>query len=397
MSTTTQPTALFGAVTATREANLPAVIKPTDPKIANAVATLVANNALTKLDDQKVVLFGHEKQKATAAVLDAILVEVTKGNNPVLFELFKQLSKGIEEADLPALEAQIRESLNKKWWHSILDALKLSSVAKRIEKANDKIGSMLTSKSTSLLTLTDAMQKKIESEVGALITDGQRLNKLAQQFRNDINEFTVLSEAAKQILAEGEKELALKMSEANLSKDPLKIEEAKRFEQRVDLFRSRTVVLETILRRAPVELESIRLTQGAALTTLAETANGATAEFNQIKSTLIKLTTAHRITTVQGINDERRKLRDQLEGYGNTLLGNAAANAAKALGQNRVDDANKLLAFANAIDGITKKVDEERKQNVTRFAEARTKLDEVKTLMEKTTDVIDVTATNVAP
>ncbi len=396
MSTTTiAPTALFNVPTATRAANLPAAVKLADPKIAQLVGQLVQTGSLTRVSDQQVVLFGSDRQKAAAAVLDGILTEVTKGSSPVLFELFRQLSKGMDEADLPALEVSIRDSLNKKWWHSILDTLKLSSVAKRIESANDKIGSMLTSKSASLLTVTTEMQKKIETEVQALITDGQRLNKLAQQFRDDITQFTILVEAAHSILEEGEKELALKNSEAKLSGDPLKVEAAKSFEQRVELFRSRTVVLETILARAPVELESIRLTQGAALTTLSETSNGALAEFGQIKSTLIKLATAHRITSVQGINDERRKLREKLENYGTTLLGNAATSAAKALGENRVQDATKLLEFATNIEGITKKVSEEQKQNVTRYADARAKLAEVKTLMNKQTDVIDITATNV--
>lgn len=398
MSTTlapaTAPAPLFG-VTATRAANLPAPVNVRDPKIAQQIVQLTQTGALTKVSDQQVVLFGSDRQKAAAQVLDGILTEVTKGTSPVLFELFKQLSKGMDEADLPALEVQIRESLNKKWWHSILDTLKLSSVAKRIEKANDQIGSLLTSKSASLLTVITEMRKKIDGEVQALITDGQRLNKLGAQFRDDITQFTILVEAAHQILADGEKELALKNSEAKLSGDPLKVEEAKSFEQRVELFRSRVVVLETILARAPVELESIRLTQGAALTTLAETANGATAEFAQIESTLIKLATAHRIANVQAINDERRKLAAQLETYGTTLLGNAATNAAKALGENRVKDAEKLLQFATAIDGITKKVSDEQKQNVTRYEDARRKLVEVKTLMDKQTDVIDITATTV--
>lgn len=397
MSTTLAPTApapLFG-VTATRAANLPVPVNVRDPKIAQQVVQLAQSGALTRVSDQQVVLFGSDRQKAAAQVLDGILTEVTKGNSPVLFELFKQLSKGMDEADLPALEGQIRESLNKKWWHSILDTLKLSSVAKRIESANDKIGSLLTSKSASLLTVITQMRTKIEGEVQALITDGQRLHKLAAQFRSDITEFTILVEAAHQILADGEKELALKNSEAKLSGDPLKVEDAKLFEQRVELFRSRTVVLETILARAPVELESIRLTQGAALTTLAETASGATSEFAQIESTLIKLATAHRISSVQAINDERRKLRDQLEGYGTTLLGNAATNAAKSLGENRVKDAEKLLQFATSIESITKKVSDEQKQNVQRYADARAKLAEVKTLMNKQTDVIDITATNV--
>lgn len=389
MSTTTA-TPLFGNVTATRAANLPVPVKIEDPKVSSAIAQLVASNSLVKMDDNKVVLFGVEKQKATAQALDGILVEVTKGNSPVLFELFKQLSKGVEEADLPALEAKIRDSLARKWWHSILDSVGLSSVAKRLEKANDKIGSMLTSKAATIKTITDRMEQDMQTQAQDLIAKGQQLNKLAAQFRRDIDEFTIISQAADQILAQGKIELQNRMAEATASGDPLKVEDAKRFEQKVQLFESRSVVLHTILTRAPAELESIRLTQGAALTTLGEVAVGALAEFNQIKSTLIQLSTAHGIQSNQALTEERRKLAALLTSHGTNTLATVASNAAKSLGENRVRAANELLTFATNINTISKTVAEEHRQNKTRYEEARNKLGEVKKLLAATDTVVDV-------
>jgi hypothetical protein len=376
---TSNPTApaLFGNVTV-RDTNS---LSLADPKVSQSIAQMVQTNTLTKLDDQKVVLFGSERQKVASAALDGLLVEVTKGTSPVLFELFRQLNKGVDETDLGKLESEIRAAQNTKWWHGILDTLKLSSVAKRIEAANDKIGGLLQAKSANLLTLTSAMEKQIQDEVGKLITDGKRLDKLANEFRTNVTEFTIYVEAAKQILAEGEAELARRNAAAKLANDPLMIEDAKKFEQRVDLFRARGVVLETILAKAPVELESIRLTQGAALTVLSETANGAVSELSDIKSILLKLATAHQIASVQGINDQRRQLRDKLQSYGTQMLGNVALAAVKAQGQNRIEDATKLLDFATKVQQISKVISDEEKQNLTRYGEARTKLNEVKKLM----------------
>ncbi len=388
MTTTQTPTSLFGNAEVINS-NAPAIVKKVDPKTAQAAIQLFQANSLLKIDDQSVVLFGSDRQKSSSAALDTILTEITKGSSPVLFELFRQLEKGIEDTDLNQLETEIRSSMGKAWWHKILDSVGMSSAVKRIEKANNKIGGMLTSKSASLLALTKEMEKNIAEEVGKLITDGKRLDKLAIEFRENINQFAIYIEAGEKMLEEGKIEQDRLLKVSQVSGDPLDTERAKRFGQKVDMFEARLVVLKTIYAKAPVELESIRLTQGAALTTLGETANSALEEFNSIKSILIKLATAHQIQSVQAINNQRRALHDKLQGYGTALLGNVATTAAKSQGQNRVDDATKLLDFANAISNIGKQVSDEEKQNKTRYIEAVTKLGDVKKLMSSG-EVIDV-------
>lgn len=388
MTETRQPVSLFGGMNPVVEPTA-VVALASAPEFNTSVS--VPNNALTQqakafdltvVDEQQVVLFASDRQKAIGTALDGLLTEITKEGSPVLFELFRKLKKGVEDADIATVEAEIRKSMEKGFFSGVMDSLGLSSVAKRLEAANEKIGQMLTSKSKSLLDLTREMEAQIQTEVLKLIANSKSLNALADEYRKNVTEFGVYVDVGKLVLSNAKNTLAAKQAHAAQTNAPLDIEEAKLFAQKVDLFETRLVTIETILQKAPAELEAIRLSQGASLATLGETANSALEEFNDIKSILIKLSVSHQIQSVQAINAERRQLRDKLQTHGTNLLGQTAVAAAQAQGQNRVDDAKKLLEFATNVNGIAKKVEDEKKLNQTRFAEARTNLLAVKKLIE---------------
>lgn len=335
---------------------------------------------LSTIDDQAVVMYGSDRQKEIGAALDGLLAEITKGNSPVLFELFTRLKKGVEETNLSDLEKSIRDSQNTKWYYALLDSLKLSSAAKRIQAASERISMSLTTKSKSLLDLTNSMEDSIQKEVLKLIADSQKLQTLASEYRKNVTIFGELVKSGKEILAQGKIDLAA-LEEKSKSGDPIDVENYKRFEQKVSLFENRLLVLETVYAQAPAELEAIRLSQGASLTVLGETASASLEEFNSIKSSLIKLSVVMQIKSVSSINDERRKLRNSLQSYGNELLGNVAVDAAKSQGVNRIADAQLLLDSAKKLNDISSKVLEEGKNNQARFAEARAKLEETRKLL----------------
>lgn len=337
---------------------------------------------LTLVSDQDIVQFGSETQKETSQVFDKLLAEMTKGSNPVLFELFRQLEKGIADTNVGELENEIKASLQKTWFQGLLDTVGLSSVSKRLEKANVKVGGLLKTKSASLLDLTKDMEAKMQLEVQRLISDSKILDTLASDFRKQIQEYGFKVTVGRNILEHGKLELGNKEQLSLSSGDPLQIEDSKRFSQKVSLFESRLLMLETVLRQAPAELEAIRLGQGALIQTLLETSSSSLQEFNTIKSVLLKLAVSHQVATVQGANAQRRELADKLQTHGTNLLGQTAVNAAQAQGLNRLDDANKLLAFATNLNSISKRVEDEKKLNQTRFAEARAKLEETRKLLQ---------------
>lgn len=342
---------------------------------------LVASNFLATMPDADVVLFGNAGQKRMGAALDNIVGELTKGGSPKIFALFQRLEKGVDDAKIPEIEKEIQDSLKTPGYAKFLIALGLSSVAKRAQGFNERIQTMLASKSTSLRDLMKKMETEITDEVNRLLLDVARMKRLAAEFRINIVEFGVYATAAREILINAKAELQGRKDRAANSNDPLEIEAIKAFEQRVTMFESRVLVLETIYVQAPAELQSIRLSEGAALSTLSETANSVLNTFNNIKSNLIQLAAAYQIQTVQQITERSTALNEQLTRHRTNVLGEVAVNAQKAVGMNRTRDAELLLQMATTLKDISSKVSEEEKNNQQRFEEARLKLGQVKALV----------------
>lgn len=388
MSTQSIPKSLFGDSTPViipphLVAAAPTAIAVMGAKLDPNSLALVQSHQLTTLPSDVVVLFGSDLQKKTSETFDKLLAQITKGESPILFELFKQLQKGIKDTNLSELEEEIKKSQGKSAFSSIMDSIGLSSVAKRLQAANERIGSLLTSKSENLLTMTKEMENKLNTEVLKLIDDSKLMEQLAQEFRSNVQQYKIWVDAGRQILSDA-KAILVQKQQVAANGDPLAIEDVKVFEQKIQLFESRVLVLETILAEAPVELEAIRLQQGAGYQVLAETASSSLSDFNRIKSALMKISVSHKISSVATMNTERKALSDSLNKHSADLLGKTAEDAARAAGQNRLDDANRLLEYATNMDRIATKVKEEQKLNETRFAESRKILTQVGNLIKKT-------------
>lgn len=349
------------------------------------VEELAAEFNLIEMNPNEVILYGNHLQQNLSQKLDTILAEITKGNSPVLFELFATLKNGVDKANLAEIEAEIRKNLNTGVFYAILDKLGLSSVAARVQKANDKVNLMITSKATSIGTLVSTMETSVRDEALKLVENTNRLKDLGTEYRNSIEEIGVFVEAGRKIHKNAcnvyfERESSIKSVP---NPDPVAVQDLKRVKQILDMFESRVLVLETMYVKAPVEMEFIRLGEGAALTTLGETANSVIEEFNDIKSTLIKLSVTHQIQTVQMMNHQRRELRKSLQNHGTNLLEEVSVNAEKNKGLNRLEDATQLLDIANRVSTIFTKIEAETNENKNRFAEAKEKLVAAKELITK--------------
>jgi hypothetical protein len=82
------------------------------------------------------------------------------------------------------------------------------------------------------------------------------------------------------------------------------------------------------------------------------------------------------------MSDQRRQLRDSLSTHGTNLLEKTSVAAAEAQGNNRLADAQKLLATTQRVVEIRKKVEDANKANEAKFAEARVALETVSTLIK---------------
>lgn len=91
------------------------------------------------LVETQIITFGQEPVSEFSHHLDEMLEQITKANSPVLFELFRQMSKGVKDMDLPSLEADIRKKLEGGWLSRIARMIGLSSQASRLESAAEEV------------------------------------------------------------------------------------------------------------------------------------------------------------------------------------------------------------------------------------------------------------------
>ncbi|TAY89723.1 Toxic anion resistance protein (TelA) [Rhizobium leguminosarum] len=314
--------------------NLPAVVTVVlPPEKAGEVSDLAERFRLATVEPHGLITFGQEAIGGFGAKLDAILSQITNAQSPVLFELFRTIRDGVNDADLKGLEASIRP-----------------------------------------------MEVQIEEESGKLILEVSRMSTLAQGYRDTIVSLGVFVEAGRRIVADAGRELDRLTKEA-ASGDPLKVQEARDFSQKLDIFQNRVLVLETAYAKAPADLDSIGIARGAALATLADTVTSANAEFNDIKSILIRLHALFQMQSIQQMNAMRRELRASLQQYGSQVLEDVSVNAVKAAGETRLADADLVLSTAQRLRDIADKVVAEGERNKERYAAARVKLEQARQIV----------------
>jgi Toxic anion resistance protein (TelA) len=350
------------------------------PEKAGDVSDLAERYRLATAEPHTLVTFGQEAISSFSAKLDTILSQITNAQSPVLFELFRTIREGVKDADLKELEASIREKLKGGFLERLLMAIGLGDPAKRLKSVTDEVRGMLQSKAKSLSDLIKPMEAQIDEESGKLILEVSRMSTLAEGYRDSIVSLGVFVEAGRRILADANSELERLKQEA-ASGDPLKVQEARDFSQKLDIFQNRVLVLETSYAKAPTDLDSIGIARGAALATLADTVSSANAEFNDIKSVLIRLHALFQMQSIQQINAMRRELRASLQQYGSQVLEDVSVNAVKAAGETRLADAELVLGTAQRLRSIADKVVAEGERNKERYAAARTKLEQARQIV----------------
>lgn len=336
--------------------------------------------SLTAMEASTLVTFGQEAVSGFGAKLDAILAQITNAQSPVLFELFRTIRDGVKGADLEALEADIREKLKGGFLERLLISLGLRDPAERLKRISDEVRGMLQSKAKTLSDLVKPMEAKVDEESIKLVGEVSRMSQLADAYRESIVSLGVFVTAGRKIVEAAEQDLSRLTQEA-ASGDPLLVQAARDHSQKLDIFRNRLLVLENAYAKAPADLDSIGIARGAALATLAETVSAANAEFNDIKSVLIRLHVLFQMQSIQQMNEMRRELRASLQQYGMDVLEEVSVSAAHTSGENRVADADLVLGTAKRLRDIADKVVVEGEKNKQRYAEARTKLEEARALV----------------
>lgn len=341
------------------------------------VPEVVQKFNVPSLAGTQIVTFGQEPVSEFSRHLDEMLEQVTKADSPVLFELFRQISKGVKDMDLPSLEADIRKKLEGGWLTRLAHMVGLGSQASRLEAAAEEVRGLLKSKASSLLDLIRPMETQVTTESNKLIGEINRLGQQAAGYRDSILHLGVYVNAGREILAGAKQQLVGIEAAAQSSNDPMQVRDAKDFRTKVELFENRVLTLESAYAKAPVDLESIGIAQSAGLMTLADTISSSQVEFNDIKSALLRLNATFQIRSLQQLNSMRRELRADLQKYSLQQLETVAVDATRSATDAQLENAQLLLGVANTLGGISDKVDAERQKNVTKIAQTRELLKQV--------------------
>lgn len=358
----------------------PAIVTVTLPQERQAEAQAIARKvSLEAMEASSLVTFGQQALSGFGAKLDAILSQITTAQSPVLFELFRTIRDGVKGADLETLEADIREKLKGSFLERILVSIGLRDPAERLKRASDEVRGMLQSKAKSLSDLVRPLETKVDEESAKLVSEVSRMSGLSDAYKEAIVSLGVFVLAGRGIVERADADLERLKQEA-AGGDPLRVQAARDHSQKLEIFRNRVLVLENAYAKAPSDLDSIGIARGAALATLAETVSAANAEFNDIKSVLIRLHVLFQMQSIQQMNDMRRELRSSLQKYGMDVLENVSVTAARASGENRLADADLVLGTAQRLRSIADKVVAEGEKNKQRYAEARSKLEQARLL-----------------
>ena len=329
----------------------------------------------------QIISFGQAPINEFSRHLDDMLAQITKADAPVLFELFRQISKGVKNMDLPVLELQIREKLKGTWFSRLTRTIGLSQPADYLEKVTDEVRALLKSKASSLLDLIRPMELQISAETTKLIAEINRLNQQAEGYRDSILNLGVYVVAGHQTLHATKQQLLEVEHAAQTSQDPMQIRAAKDFRIKVELFENRVLTLEQTYAKAPVDLESIGIAQHAGLMTLADTVSSSQVEFNDIKSALLRLNATFQIKSLQQLNSMRRELRADLQKYTLQQLETVAIDATRSAADAQLDQAQLLLGVAKTLEQISSKVDAERENNKIKINTTRELLKQVQQSM----------------
>lgn len=346
-----------------------------DPKVLGeagmaAVAKRVGEKRLSTMSTQELALWGSGRQKALGEKLDVLLTQVNRKDSPIIFELFDRVKKGVKEANLSEIEAAIRKSLDEPWYGPVLNFFGLGDKAKQIQEMQERFQQLISAKAKTLQELTSNMEADLEKEVYHLIEDGVRLEHQIGEFRTNVFEYAIDVVAGKKLLEDAQEDDKRMRREAEETKDPLKAQAVRDFTRRYQSFQSRVLVLQEAYVDSPMTLEMLGGIQGAEMATLSETANSSLQDFNKIKSLLLMLTSLYKTKSLQAMNDQRRMIKQKLQQFAIELYDDVAVTAAKAQGDNRLEDAQIALSIATALENVGNKVQAAYRENNEKFAQA---------------------------
>jgi hypothetical protein len=348
---------------------------------------VVAEQKLNQLDfatipAANIVKIGFEEEQRLQQTLDGFLARLDKKNAGKVFELFKRLDKGVDDAKLPEIVKKIEEGEKTGFFSGLAARFGFKNADEMAREAQEKIAELITGRTKTLSDVMSDLERDLQGEMVSLFNELSALNQLKTTYSAHFADFTVAAAVARAFLQRGQQVVAAMEQQFQATPNDAVLQaQLQELKSKLRLVESRALALEGAYTRLPADQMVIQQIENAGITTLQETATTMSSRLGSIKMTLLTIHGAFEVRNLQQINARHPKMDAQLTSIRGTLLKEAATAAAAQPGINRLEQARQIQEIITQTKEIhalvaaaERKTDQDFEQARQSFAAARKEL-----------------------
>ncbi len=335
------------------------------PQLQQEVAALDFETMSTS----DVIRIGFEAERALNQTLDGFIAGLDKETAAKVFELFRQLEKGVEDANLPEILEKVQVD-SPGLLVKIIAAVTRRSREEVIQDLMDKLGDLIGTRIKDLSRKVKSLEGDLDKELQKLIKDLQMLENLKQKYTEHFADFTFKAALAYAFWQQS-KVYVTNETALVASNDMNGLARIQGLERKLQNLENRALILESTYSRLPADQMVIEQIQQAGVSTLQETAAVLSSRFASIKMTVLAIYGVFSVGNVQRLNDRSVKMEAQLLESRSKALKQVAVKAALAPGENRLAEAQKLAKIVEDTKEIKTLVTEAELTTNANFDAAR--------------------------
>lgn len=317
-----------------------------------------------------IIKLGLSAEQALHKTLDGFLARLDKRTAAQVFELFRRLEKGVEDANLPEILEQVQHGSKPGPLGSLIGMFRGKSREEVIQDLMGEIGDMIAGRTKTLADEMSGLEAELTVEMKKLYNELQVLDSLKRAYSLHFQDFTVQAAIANAFLVESNAVVASEVSQAQ-PHDMVAQSRIQELQGKLRLLESRALALEGTYTRLPADHLVIQQIEQAGITTLQETATTVAARFASIKMTLLAIHGAFAVANVQRISDSQARLDQQLTSVRAKALRQVATKAASAPGENRLQQAQQVAQIIQVTKEIHELIEQANLKTDENFEVAR--------------------------
>jgi hypothetical protein len=336
------------------------------------VASRLSQLEFDTIPSRDIVSLGFAEYQGLQQTLDGFLSGLSMHNAEQVFQIFQQLSDGVDAAKLKDIAENIGKIDKPAWYVSLFRILKSKKkIEASAQSAYQTIVDRLQGKTKTLCDVIRGLENELGGKITTLFTELQRLEQVKESYGTHRKKFTVAVAVAEAFLEQSKQHVAKIKGELKGSTDPNDTIRMSELDTKLQLLESRTIALLGSFTSLPADQLIIQQIEHAGIATIQETMTTASGRFASIKMTLLKLHGAIEVKGLQRINAAHAQLDQHLHEVSALITQDVVTAAALAPGENRLAQAKQILEIVTETRTLLDIADKARQVNSQKFDEAR--------------------------